>query len=55
MKQIFVMDKKNNKKKDAMSGVGGKVKGILSTELAQVATIKVEAGGGGNYGKVTSS
>ena len=45
VKQIFVMDKKNNKKKDAMSGVGGKVKGILSTELAQAATIKVEDGG----------
>mgnify|MGYP004638380233 CR=1 FL=1 len=45
VKQIFVMDKKNNKKKDAMSGDGGKVKGILSTELTQAATIKVEDGG----------
>ena len=45
VKQIFVMDKKNNKKKDAMSGDGGKVKGILSTELDQTATIKVEDGG----------
>ena len=45
VKQIFVMDKKNNKKKDAMSVDGGKVKGILSTELTQAATIKVEDGG----------
>ena len=45
VKQIFVMDKKNNKKKDAMSADGGKVKGILSTELTQVATIEVKDGG----------
>ena len=46
MKQIFVMDKKNNKKKNATSAVKGQeVRSILSTELTQGVTIKVENGG----------
>ena len=46
MKQIFVMDKKNNKKKNATSAVKGQeVRSILSTELTQGVTIKAENGG----------
>ena len=45
MKQIFVIDKKNNKKKNATSAVKGKeVKSILSTELTKGVTIKAGNG-----------
>ena len=41
MKQIFVMDKNDNKKKNATSAVKGQeVRSILSTELTQGVTIK---------------
>lgn len=54
MKQIFVIDKKNNKKKNATSAVKGQeVKSIFSTELTKGVTIK--AGNGGMPNKDTKA